>query len=112
MTVDEIYKYIGSCIVDSIEENWISSKLEIESYIDDYVDISGEYITEKNENKWIDIGNSVFNNFEPAVWELQKIMAEGDHNKWNKAIFNLKSDHKFDMEFSWDQTLDDKIKNV
>lgn len=48
-----------------------------------------------------------------AVFDLLKIMTEGsDKNKWNRATFTVTPDGKFNMEFNWDQELDNKIRNA
>ena len=44
--------------------------------------------------------------------QLHEITTEGGNNKWNRAIFTLFSTGKFDMEFIWDQELNDEIERL
>ncbi|PUV24056.1 immunity protein YezG family protein [Sphingobacterium athyrii] len=66
----------------------------------------GEYITDNNEVKNISVRN-ISRDIRNWIRELQDITTEGDSNKWNKAIFNLNAQGKFNMEFIWDQELHD-----
>ncbi|MCL1670015.1 hypothetical protein M2T82_18285 [Elizabethkingia ursingii] len=47
-----------------------------------------------------------------AIMELHEITTEGGNNKWNKAIFTLTPDGDFDMEFIWDQELQNEIDRL
>jgi hypothetical protein len=38
-------------------------------------------------------------------------MIETKH-KWNRAIFKIRSNNDFDIEFFWDQNLQDEIENL
>ena len=55
-------------------------------------------------------------NFDPevdfAIMELHKITTEGGKNKWNRAVFSVQPDGAFDMEFIWDQELQDEIERL
>lgn len=111
MEVAEIYNLIGSCIVSSIpDKKWKSAQLKIEVYIDDYVQFSGSYTS--SAGKIIDIDAREFDSeeFESAIYELNQTLTQGGNNRWNKAIFRIWPDNNFDMEFIWDQELDDEIK--
>lgn len=39
-------------------------------------------------------------------------MTEGGKAKWNKAVFYLNADGSFNMEFEWDQKLQDEIERL
>lgn len=108
-TVDEIYESIATNINSVIEEKWIKADLNIE-VIGQMVSFTGIYFDETNEKKQIDVDEFDFQlTFD--VLELNKIMNEED-NKWNKSIFHLTSDGEFDMEFIWDQELQDEIERL
>ena len=47
-----------------------------------------------------------------ALMELHSITTEGGSNKWNRAIYTLMPDGKFDMEFIGDQELQDEIERL
>ncbi|WP_343608452.1 immunity protein YezG family protein [Chryseobacterium oranimense] len=109
MTVDEIYLNIGQSIVNAIEdESWSEAKLNIEVVGTGVVSYNGEYTTDNNEVKNISVRN-ISRDIRNWIRELHDITTEGDSNKWNKAIFNLNAQGKFNMEFIWDQELHDEI---
>jgi len=112
MTVDEIYLNIGKSIVNAIDdERWNHAKLNIEVVGTSVVGYNGEYITDNNETKNISIRN-ISRDIRNWIRELHNITTEGNGKKWNKAIFNLNSGGKFNMEFIWDQALDTEITRL
>jgi len=109
MTVDEIYLNIGQGIVNAIaDEKWNEAKLYIEVVGTGVVSYNGEYFTDNKETKNISVRN-VSREIRNWIRELHDITTEGDRNKWNKAIFNLNAQGKFNMEFIWDQELHDAV---
>ena len=44
------------------------------------------------------------------VLQLRKITQENNFSKWNRAIFALMPNNKFEMEFIWDQELYDQVE--
>jgi hypothetical protein len=106
MTVDEIYNKIGQAIVDSIEvKNWDKAQLHLE-VVGTSVDFKG-YL---NENERFNAPGGFL--LAKAVLNLHEITAEGGGNKWNRAVFTLWPEGKFDMEFIWDQELNDEIEKI
>ena len=113
MTVNEIYNCIGQNILNCIqvEEIWDKAELNIEAYVNKYVEFNGNYFSGGKIEKELDVENFNHREMRNAVYELLKIMTEDtDKNKWNKAKFTVHADNKFDMEFTWDQVLDDEMK--
>jgi len=111
MTVDEIYSSIGQSILSSIEDgNWTKARLDIEIVGDGVVGYSGEYeiIGDIKDISVRKISRDIRN----WVRELHKITTEGESNKWNRAVFSLTPDGKFDMNFIWDQALQDDIERL
>lgn len=47
-----------------------------------------------------------------SILNLHKITTEGGNNQWNRAIFNLTPNGKFDMEFIWDKDLDEEVRRL
>ena len=47
-----------------------------------------------------------------ALHHLHQITTKGGHNRWNRAVFKLWPDGKFNMEFIWDQELHDEIERL
>ena len=111
MTVDEIYLKIAKEIFDAIEDaNWSSATLRIELVGDGVVGYTGEYIKE-NDQKDISI-RKISREMRNWVRDLHAITTEGGANKWNRAVYTLTPDGKFDMEFIWDQELQDEIERL
>lgn len=111
MTVDEIYLKIGQEIFNVIEsENWEKALLEFEVVGDGVVGYTGDYIENSNK-KEIDVEN-IDDDITDWISELHEITTEGGNNKWNRAVFSLTSQGKFDMEFIWDQELNDEIERL
>ncbi|WP_289063039.1 hypothetical protein [uncultured Zobellia sp.] len=107
-SVSEIYTFIGQKIMDSIPEDWTSAKLNIES-VGNHVKSHGIYIdiTSEQKNLAVKLGFQGAKN----ILRLKEIAAENDKNKWNKAVFSLKPDGDFNMEFIWDQELQDEVES-
>ncbi len=111
MTIDEIYLKIGQEIFNVIEsENWEKAQLEFEAFGDGVAGYTGKY-SENNELKSISVRN-INDDISDWVDELHKITTEGGNNKWNRAIFSITSEGEFDMEFIWDQELNDEIERL
>jgi hypothetical protein len=105
-TVDDIYEKLGQAIMNNIEtDNWERAQLHLE-VIGSSVDFKG-YL---NDNERFDAPGGF--SLAKSVLNLHSITTEGGHNKWNRAIFTLTPDGKFDMEFIWDQALQDEIERL
>jgi len=110
MKVDEIYEAIASNINTVIKEDWQKAILNIE-VLGGMTTNSGTYITNLEEQKQIDVEEFDFQLTFDLI-ELHAITTEGGNNKWNRSIFTLFSSGKFDMEFIWDQELNDEIERL
>ncbi len=106
-TVSEIYHQIGQRIIDSIEEQWDEAKLLIE-----YVGGVKTYLEYKNNDQMKNV--ILIDSFKNMrdIKELNNITSENEKNRWNKAIFTLFPTGKFNMEFIWDQALQDEIEKL
>ncbi|WP_448635411.1 hypothetical protein [Pedobacter panaciterrae] len=111
MTVDEIYLKIGQEIVNVIEtDNWRNARLEFEIEGEGVVGYTGDYL-ENDETKDMSVEN-IDDDITDWLNELHEITTEGGNNKWNKSVFSLTPDGKYDMEFIWDQELQDEIERL
>ncbi|WP_123846905.1 hypothetical protein [Chitinophaga lutea] len=111
MTVDEIYLNIGQSIMNAIEaDNWTNAQLNIEIVGTGVVGYTGDYNigTAKHDISVRKIPREIRN----WLKELHEITTEGGSNKWNKSVFTLSPDGKFDMKFIWDQELYDEIERL
>jgi hypothetical protein len=105
-TVDDIYKKLGQAIINSIEtDDWNKAQLHLE-VIGSSVDFKGFL----NDNDRFNAPGGF--SLAKSVLNLHAITTEEDNNKWNRAIFTLTPDGKFNMEFIWDQELHDQIEKL
>ncbi|MFT3903107.1 MAG: hypothetical protein QM727_08030 [Niabella sp.] len=110
MTVDEIYELVAVNIINNItEDNWSKAILNIQGD-NDYVDLNGKFIAKGTEQN-INVHN-FDDEVEFALMELHEITTEDGNNKWNRAVFTVTSEGKFDMEFIWDEELNDEIERL
>lgn len=108
MSVSDIYNVLAQNISNSIVEDWINAKLNIEAS-NDWAKTYGKYESITGDIKDINVDRfDDLLNFD--IMELHEITTEGGNNRWNRAVFELWSDGKFDMEFIWDQELHDEIE--
>lgn len=111
MTVDEIYSNMGQNIFNCIEDgNWTKARLNIEITGDGVVGYFGEYEI-SGDIKDISV-RRISRDIRSWIRELHRITAEGGNNRWNRAVFSLTRDGKFDMDFIWDQPLQDDIERL
>ncbi len=111
MTIDEIYSNIGQSILNAIaDENWTKARLNIEVVGDGVVGYSGEYEV-GSDIKDISV-RKISRDIRSWIRELHAITTEGGNNRWNRAVFNLPPDGKFDIDFIWDQNLQDEIERL
>ena len=104
--VSEIYTRIGQRIVDSIEDKWINAELHIE-YVGSVKTILNYSHNDESKNTGL---IDSFKNMRD-IKKLHEITTENPKNKWNRAVFSIKPDGDFDMEFIWDQELQDKVES-
>lgn len=110
MTIDEIYEVIANGIMQSIPRNdWDEVSLSIQGD-STYIETSGTYFI-SDEEFGLDT-HSLDSEVSFAIMELHELTTEGGNNRWNRAIFTLFPDGEFDIEFQWDQDLNDEITSL
>ena len=111
MTIDEIYSNIAQSISSAIEHNiWTQARLDIEVVANGVVGYTGVY---QVDNTVVDLSvRKIPRDIRNWLRELYSITTEGGNNKWNRAIFSLAPDGKFNIEFTWDQDLHDEIERL
>ncbi|WP_436484615.1 hypothetical protein [Chitinophaga sp. ARDCPP14] len=111
MTADEIYLSIAKGIANAIDEsNWTNAKLDIEVVANGVVGYTGDY---QAGSTAVDLSvRKIPREIRNWIKELHSITTEGGANKWNRAIFRLEPDGKFNIEFIWDQQLHDQVENL
>lgn len=108
MTIDEIFMGLSSNIINAINDNWDNAVIEIEKPAHDVISFSVSYFTNNNEI-YIDFENIDTRKLTEDGNALYAITTENGSKKWNKAKFELKSSGEFNIDFKWDQYLDDEI---
>jgi|SRR5690606_14081792 len=109
MTINECYEILGKCVFNSIEEPWEKAVLNIQK-LDHSVSFNGEYHDTSGNEKDIEVQIDIA--AIKATKELHKITTEGKEDKWNRAKFHVTSSGKFNMEFIWDDDLNEEIKRL
>ncbi|MCB0649299.1 MAG: hypothetical protein KDC49_21665 [Saprospiraceae bacterium] len=73
------------------------------------VSFSGDYIDIDHKTHWIDFFNYSIDDglFQQLYFETQNNSLI--HMNWNKAVFILTSDNKLDINYLWDQELQDNV---
>ncbi|MBI1185570.1 hypothetical protein GC194_14985 [bacterium] len=105
MTVSEIYNMLGSKLKESLpSDKWKSAY--IESWASQGHAMFTSYYYDLNNEK-INLSVRFGYEYAKAVINLNSIMTEGGHNKWNKLLYELKPGDKFNIKFSWDQEYED-----
>ena len=103
----DVYKLLADIACSSIKEDWKYITIEIKSSMWKMFNTTPFYYLESGEKKSfklldddldIDLGECFF--------ELQESMFP--EHKWNRAVYTLEKNGHFDMEFEWDQALQDE----
>ena len=104
--VKEVFEKLGKDINGAIDEPWEMAELVIEAS-PTHSHFDGTYVNSRGEKKNLRIRKfSADSGF--LVIALNARTSEGK-DKWNRAIFKMTSAGKFNMEFSWDQGLQDSL---
>lgn len=107
MTVDEIYSDFGQTLYNSIpDEEWKTAHLFI-MRLENTARFNANYVNNLDEKIAIKARN--FSPIYDSVHELHTVTTEGGHNRWNKLEFTLYPNFKFNLEFIWDQELQDEV---
>ena len=95
----------------AIDEDWIKSVLHIE-VLKGYSSYKGKYY-KSEECQGNNISVSKFDYIiDTNLIELHRLTQDEaplKHKNWNRAIFTLFSDNKFEIEYIWDQELQDQM---
>lgn len=106
---NDFYHQIGQILVDEMEkENIKWSKIVFEYEVsENYCSYGGLYTNDKNEKSRLEdldipyiIGD--------VIIEFYKYTKNNNFTPYNRAVFTLESSGDFNMNFKWDQELQDK----
>lgn len=101
--IDDLYMKIAQGIVNAIDTPWEKAVIQAEVF-EDAANFNGEYFSE-GKTLYFEVEDDAYDYFE----EIKEIMSE--KNKWNRATFTLKPSGDFNIDFEWDQALDDEVKS-
>ena len=104
-SMNNIYKLIGNELSVSLNSDWDKIILEIECS-DKHVSASAKYVLNGNwkDNLDYDLSRDAM----LAIIKLHNTAEENNFTPWNRAVYTLEKNGHFDMEFEWDQALQDE----
>ena len=104
--INEIYKFVGEYLVSNIQsEDWEKIILNIEIN-DRYRGFDGDYFDCMGVGH--DLGIIFSFEFGKKIKEFYLFTKENNFAPWNRAVYTLEKNGHFDMEFIWDQALQDE----
>ena len=110
METQKIFELLANKVLDSVEGiiNWKSAALKIKR-LEGNVGFESYYVS-SNEGQ-IDIDTKVNYQTAKAIHKLYEFTQNNPlkHKKWNRAVFTLYPDNQFNMEYIWDQELQDEV---
>lgn len=110
METTEIFQLLAAKVLESVDRvpTWQSAALKIKR-LEKNVGFESYYLSETGEQ--VDVDTSVNYQTAKAVHNLYDITQNHPlpHKNWNRAIFTLFPDNKFDIEYMWDQELQDRV---
>ncbi len=108
-SVKEIYNNLGDNIVNNINDSWEKAALDFK-VLKDFSSYKGYYIS-NNEKKNISVSKFSLDVDQDLI-DLHKITTEGGINRWNRGFFVTFPDGRFEIEFIWDQKLEDELNSL
>jgi len=104
----EYFVEIAVSLNKIIPEDFNKAILEIKR-LEGNVGFTGFYFDLKGDKKWLNIFD--FDLDHKVIQKLYKSTQENDlcHKNWNRSIFTLLPDNKFEIEYIWDQELQDQV---
>ena len=104
--MNEIYTYIGNVLNQGMNNvNWKSIQFNIEAD-SIYCGYDGTYTDSLDASHDLDI--DIPYEMDDKIWRLLELSKENNFTPWNRAVYTLEKSGHFDMEFEWDQALQDK----
>lgn len=107
MDQKEVMQIIADAIVDSATKDWLKASLEI-LVLGHSVDTELCFEYEDNPMGWEFIVNH--GEISNAVMNYHKLLHETGNAKWNKMHVLLYPTGKFEVEFQWDQDIQDEFE--
>ena len=108
--IKEIINELANSVLDILPKNEAFQYIVLKiKRLEDNVGFQGFYFDEQGIRKSLSIWDFNFNS--DRIHELYKITTEQPpkHKNWNRADFTIYSDGRFNMEYIWDQQLQDEV---
>ncbi len=106
--MEEIAQILANAVSESAKKEWTKAELTIKvlgASIDKFL----EFQYSKNKHNVSEILSDRGKVSRP-VYELHKTMNAESPKHWNKLLFTIDSDGKFDLSFEWDQKEQDHFE--
>ncbi|WP_394146626.1 immunity protein YezG family protein [Vibrio atypicus] len=104
-SIDALYLEIAQRIVNAIGDEWEKAVINFQ-YFGDAGEYTGRYYkTDADDEHHFKVGYQSYKAFK----SIHKISTENGSNIWNRARFTLYPSGKFNIEFEWDQALEDDV---
>jgi len=108
-TINECYEVLGQTVFRSIDDSWIRAVLNIRK-LERSATFNGEYWNVAGLQKNIEVNIDLTT--VKAVKRIHEIITAKNNSKWNRAKFHVTSEGKFEMEFIWDQELQNEVDRL
>ncbi len=110
--MEKIYRELAMAVLDilpsDIQFNYVELRIK---RLKGNVGFTGHYITHDKKRESLDIWEFRFDT--DKIHQLYELTLNHplQHKDWNRAKFTLYPTGKFDMEYIWDQELQDEVDN-
>lgn len=107
MTINEVYNSLGDFLINLIpNEDWTVAELTI-SIQPKMLQMSG--FSHGDFDEKISLRTKFDSELKSKILWLHNLTTEKGKNKWNRGIFKVTPDQKFEFEFIWDEQWQDEI---
>lgn len=110
MEQKEIFSLLATGLINNIPQDQSFDKAVLNIMRQPAMVEFKSYLVENNRKK-IDLDISMGYKYAKAVLELYNLTQNSFpvHKNWNRAIFTLFPDNKIEIEYIWDQDLQDEV---
>jgi hypothetical protein len=110
MEENEIFSLLASGVLEPISVDTKFKKIILKIMVLDKVAEFSSDMVDLDDNI-LNLDINMGYKYAKAIHRLYEITQNHplEHKNWNRAIFTLYPDNKFDMEYIWDQELQDRV---
>ena len=103
--LEDLYKIIGNELYSSLKSDWDKIELNIECG-DNHIGMNAIYLI---NGEWKDnLDHDLTRETMLSIFDFHKNSEKNNFAPWNRAVYTLEKNGHFDMEFIWDQALQDE----